>query len=54
MDKKTFWGSIVGLLIVGVGSIVVCIMKFYAGLLVILPGAFPHVINIVRWFKMKK
>lgn len=49
--KKDMILSVAGLLIVAIGSVVLLIMDFPAGLLAVLPSAVPH---IIRLWNMKK
>ncbi|MBQ3497476.1 MAG: hypothetical protein IJA73_05035 [Oscillospiraceae bacterium] len=45
-EKKDFWLSIIGLIIILAGAIVLILIDFPAGLLLILPSAIPHIIKL--------
>lgn len=53
-NKKDMILSVAGLLIVLIGSIAVILMKWPAGLLLIIPSAIPHIIRICDLKKAKK
>lgn len=54
MDNKSVKLTLFALMIIIIGSMVVCMMGFPYGLLIILPGAIPHMINLCRWLKKAK
>ena len=45
-EKKDFWLSIMGLIIIFVGAIILLCIDFSIGLFIILPSAIPHIIRI--------
>ena len=45
-EKKDFWLSIIGLIIILVGAIVLILIDFPARLLIILPSVIPHIIRL--------
>lgn len=54
MDKKSVKLAILDLAIVTVGGAAVCTMGFPIGLLIILPGAVPPILQLVRQRKQKR
>ena len=51
MRKKDFVLSLIGVLIVLIGSVIVCCMGFPAGLLVIIPTGILHISRLYRLMK---
>ena len=54
MKKKDLVLSVIGLLIVIIGSIAVCCMGFPAGLLVIIPSGIPHIYRLYCLMKEQR
>ena len=54
MDKRTFIGTILGLVILIIGTIGLYILEFPAGVLTILPCVIIPISNIIRWYRKKK
>ncbi|MBQ3970139.1 MAG: hypothetical protein II685_06630 [Clostridia bacterium] len=49
MDKKNdIILSVVGLAIVVIGVVVLLILKFYLGLILVLPTAIPHILRLTK------
>ncbi|MBQ2830650.1 MAG: hypothetical protein IJF15_06515 [Oscillospiraceae bacterium] len=45
-EKKDFWLSIIGLIVILAGAIVLILIDFPTGLLLILPSVIPHIIKL--------
>ncbi len=54
MEKKNRLLAVIGLVIVGIGAVGTCLLRWPAGLLCILPSAIPHISHLWPRKKRKK